>query len=162
MSYLVYGYASLALIVSGIFLGVFTLARNPPVRTPRLGMRGLKRALALDAGGSFQSIEPLMRMVAGWVAHLPLGDRRRKIDELLKHSGDWLGLTANEFVALSFLGFGVQPPDPSWGTMIAEGRGELFNTWWVVAFPAISLTLTVLAINLLSDRLRDLLDPRTL
>ena len=64
--------------------------------------------------------------------------------------------------ALSFLGFGVQPPDPSWGTMIAEGRGELFNTWWVVAFPAISLTLTVLAINLLSDRLRDLLDPRTL
>ncbi len=64
--------------------------------------------------------------------------------------------------ALSFLGFGVQPPDPSWGTMIAEGRGELFSTWWVVAFPALSLTLTVLAINLLSDRLRDVLDPRTL
>lgn len=105
MSYLVYGYAALGLVVSGVALGVFTLARNPPVDTPRLGMRGLKRALALDAEGSFGTIEPLMRLVAGWVAHLPLGDRRRRIDELLKHSGDWLGLTANEFVALSFLGF---------------------------------------------------------
>lgn len=101
--YLVWGYTALALVVSGIALGVFTLARNEPVDTPRLGRRGLKRARALDQRGSFGVVEPLMRMVAGWVAHLPLGDRRRKIDELLKHSGDWLGLTANEFVALSAL-----------------------------------------------------------
>ncbi|MBX3273119.1 MAG: type II secretion system F family protein [Sandaracinaceae bacterium] len=99
--YQVWGYTALAFFVSGIGLGVFTLARNPPVETPRLGMRGLKRALALDEGGSFGMLEPIMRMVAGWVAHLPLGDRRREIDEMLKHSGDWLGLTANEFVALS-------------------------------------------------------------
>lgn len=102
--YAVFGYAALSLVVSGIGLGVWTLARNPPVQTPRLGMRGLKRAIALDEGGSFSMIEPLMRMVAGWVAHLPLGDQRRQIDELLRHSGDWLGLTANEFVALSALG----------------------------------------------------------
>ncbi|MGE0790759.1 MAG: type II secretion system F family protein [Sandaracinaceae bacterium] len=105
MSYLFYGYLAVGLVVSGIGLGVFTLAKNPPVDTPRLGMRGLKRRIALDEGGSFSTIEPLMRMVAGWVAYLPLGDRRRQIDELLKHAGDWLGLTANEFVALSFLGF---------------------------------------------------------
>lgn len=103
--YLAYGYASIAMIVSGIALGIFTLARNPPVDTPRLGMRGLKRHQALAEGGSFTSIEPLMRFVAGWVAHLPLGDRRRRIDEMLKHAGGWLGLTANEFIALSFLGF---------------------------------------------------------
>lgn len=102
--YELFGYTALGLVVSGIGLGVFTLARNPAVETPRLGMRGLKRAQALDEGGSFASIEPLMRMVAGWVAHLPLGDRRRRIDEMLKHAGDWLGLTANEFVALSALG----------------------------------------------------------
>jgi len=102
--YLLFGYTALGLIVSGIGLGVFTLARNPPVDTPRLGMRGLKRQQALTEGGSFVSIEPLMRMVAGWVAHLPLGDKRRDIDEMLKHSGDWLGLTANEFVALSLMG----------------------------------------------------------
>jgi tight adherence protein C len=102
--YAAYAYGACALIVSGLALGVFTLARNPPVDTPRLGVRGLKRHEALAAGGSFASIEPLMRMVAGWVAHLPLGERRRKMDELLKHAGGWLGLTANEFVALSVLG----------------------------------------------------------
>ncbi|HEY8431531.1 MAG TPA: type II secretion system F family protein [Sandaracinaceae bacterium] len=103
--YLAYGYAAVAMIVGGISLGIFTLARNPPVDTPRLGMRGLKRQQALAEGGSFASIEPLMRLVAGWAAHLPLGDRRRRIDEMLKHAGGWLGLTANEFIALSFLGF---------------------------------------------------------
>ncbi|MBD3671407.1 MAG: type II secretion system F family protein [Gammaproteobacteria bacterium] len=102
--YLVYAYTALGLVCSGVFLGVFTLARKKPVDTPRLGMRGLKRAKALDEGGSFKSFEPIMRMVAGWVAHLPLGDKRRQIDEMLKHSGDWLGLTANEFVAMSGLG----------------------------------------------------------
>ncbi|MEQ8455549.1 MAG: type II secretion system F family protein [Sandaracinaceae bacterium] len=102
--YQVYAYTALGLFCSGVFLGVFTLARNKPVDTPRLGMRGLKRAKALDEGGSFKSFEPIMRMVAGWVAHLPLGDKRRQIDEMLKHSGDWLGLTANEFVAMSALG----------------------------------------------------------
>jgi tight adherence protein C len=102
--YLAYAYASVAMIVSGLALGVFTLARNPPVETPRLGMRGLKRQDALAAGGSFAMLEPLMRMVAGWVAHLPLGERRRSVDELLKHSGGWLGLTSNEFFALSAIG----------------------------------------------------------
>ena len=105
-----YAYFAMGLIAGGLGLGVFTLARNPPVVTPRLGMRGLKRQLALEEGGSFASIEPLMRLVAGWVAHFPLGDRRRQIDEVILHSGGWLGLTANEFVALSMMGtvgFGV-------------------------------------------------------
>jgi len=124
--YLVWGYTALAFVVSGIALGVFTLARNPAVETPRLGMRGLKRAQALDEGGSFNTIEPLMRMVAGWVAHLPLGDRRRQIDELLKHSGDWLGLTANEFVALSAMGgvgFAI-------GGILAVNLAELPTILW--------------------------------
>lgn len=62
--------------------------------------------------------------------------------------------------SLSFLGFGVQPPEPSWGNMIADGRGQMFSAWWVVVFPGAALTLTVVAINLVGDRLRDLLDPR--
>lgn len=102
--YLVYAYASAAMIAGGLALGVFTLARNPPVDTPRLGVRGLKRHQALAEGGSFATIEPLMRLVAGWCAHLPLGDKRRQIDEMLKHAGGWLGLTANEFIALSVMG----------------------------------------------------------
>ena len=63
--------------------------------------------------------------------------------------------------SLSFLGFGVQPPTPSWGNMVAEGRSPsaLFSTWWVAVFPGAAIALTVIALNLLSDGLRDALDP---
>lgn len=62
--------------------------------------------------------------------------------------------------ALSFFGFGVQPPAPSWGSMLAEGRGDLAVAWWSVVFPGIAITLTALGFHLLADGLRDRLDPR--
>jgi peptide/nickel transport system permease protein len=62
--------------------------------------------------------------------------------------------------ALSFLGLGVQPPLPSWGNLIAEGREVLVQAWWVATFPGAALAVTVIAFNLLADGLRDLLDPR--
>jgi tight adherence protein C len=99
----VLGVAALLVFAGGIFTAVFVLARNPATHTPRLGNRGLKRQKALEEGGLFKSIEPLMRLVAGWVAHLPIPQRRRAIDELLVHSGDWLGLTADEYIALSLI-----------------------------------------------------------
>lgn len=63
--------------------------------------------------------------------------------------------------ALSFLGLGIQPPIPSWGSMINEARLYLPIAPWTVMFPGIALMLTVLAVNLLGDGLRDALDPRT-
>lgn len=54
---------------------------------------------------------------------------------------------------LSFLGFGIQPPDPSWGTMIADGRGYLEQAWWISLSPGAVLLLTVLAFNVLGDAL---------
>lgn len=62
--------------------------------------------------------------------------------------------------ALSFLGLGVQPPAASWGRMLAEGRTYINNAWWIVTFPGLAITLTVLSINLLGDWLRDYFDPR--
>ena len=63
--------------------------------------------------------------------------------------------------ALSFLGVGINPPQASWGEMIAEAT-PIFNTaWWFFAFPGAALLLTVLAFNLLGDGVRDALDPRT-
>ena len=62
--------------------------------------------------------------------------------------------------ALSFLGFGVQPPIPSWGNMVADGASNLTTAWWVAAFPGIAICLAVVAFNLLGDGLRDSLDPR--
>ncbi len=61
---------------------------------------------------------------------------------------------------LSFLGLGVQPPTPSWGTMVADGRQNLLGAWWVATFPGLAIVLTVLAFNLVGDGLRDALDPR--
>lgn len=60
---------------------------------------------------------------------------------------------------LSFLGLGVQPPTPSWGYMLAEGRDYLSNAWWISTVPGIAISLAVLAANLIGDGLRDLLDP---
>ncbi len=61
--------------------------------------------------------------------------------------------------SLSFLGLGVQPPTPTWGGMVAEGRNYLGDAWWVSAFPGLAMLVAVLGINLLSDWLRDYLDP---
>jgi peptide/nickel transport system permease protein len=61
---------------------------------------------------------------------------------------------------LSFLGLGVQPPTPSWGNMVADGRQNLIGAWWVATFPGLAIVITVLAFNLVGDGLRDALDPR--
>jgi peptide/nickel transport system permease protein len=61
--------------------------------------------------------------------------------------------------ALSFLGLGVQPPTPSWGSMIADGRQYLFEAWWNSALPGLVIVLAVLAFNFLGDGFRDALDP---
>jgi len=62
--------------------------------------------------------------------------------------------------SLSFLGLGVPPITPTWGTMIAEGRNYIGNAWWVATIPGIAIFVTVVGVNLVGDRLRDLLDPR--
>ena len=62
--------------------------------------------------------------------------------------------------ALGFLGMGAQPPTPEWGTMLAEAREFIQRAWWVVTFPGLAILVTVLAINLMGDGLRDALDPK--
>jgi len=59
--------------------------------------------------------------------------------------------------ALSFLGLGVQPPTPSWGGMLADGRVYLYTSWWLPTFPGLVLMVTILGVNLVGDWLRDFL-----
>lgn len=61
--------------------------------------------------------------------------------------------------ALSFLGAGVPPPAPSWGNMLLDGKTLIYNAWWMTVFPGAFIMSTILAVNLLGDGLRDLLDP---
>ncbi|MBB5702520.1 dipeptide transport system permease protein [Ochrobactrum daejeonense] len=65
-----------------------------------------------------------------------------------------------DVAALGFLGMGAQPPTPEWGTMLAEAREFIMRAWWVVTFPGLAILITVLAINLIGDGLRDALDPK--
>lgn len=62
--------------------------------------------------------------------------------------------------SLSFLGLGVQPPTPSWGLMLADGRNYLSSAWWISAFPGLVILFTCLSANLIGDWLRDRFDPR--
>jgi peptide/nickel transport system permease protein len=62
--------------------------------------------------------------------------------------------------AISFLGFGIQPPTAAWGSMLSESRDFLYVAWWLAAFPGAALALTALGVNLVGDWLRDTLDPK--
>ena len=70
-----------------------------------------------------------------------------------------LGTAILSAAALSFLGLGSQPPQPEWGRMLSEGRDYLREAWWISTVPGLGIMLTVLAMNLLGDGLRDVLDP---
>lgn len=70
-----------------------------------------------------------------------------------------LGIAILTFAGLSFLGLGVVPPTPEWGSMVAEGR-ELVEQWWVATFPGLAILSVVVGFNFLGDGLRDWLDPK--
>jgi peptide/nickel transport system permease protein len=63
--------------------------------------------------------------------------------------------------SLSFIGLGVPPPTATWGGMIREGFENILDAWWLAVFPSFAILLTVLALNLLGDALRDASDPKS-
>jgi len=95
------------------------------------------------------------------------GDRRIILRHIFPNVVNLLVVIASLQVAqmiilesfLSFLGLGVQPPIPSWGSMLGDGRLYMFDKWWMATIPGLAIFVTTLAINLLGDGLRDLLDP---
>jgi peptide/nickel transport system permease protein len=70
-----------------------------------------------------------------------------------------VGLMILTEASLSFLGLGVPPDVPSWGSIIADGQDYLTTSWWIMTLPGIAIFLTVLAVNFLGDWVRDVLDP---
>lgn len=134
------GYLAIALFGVGLLATSLLFARLGAPELPRLGARGERRKRAVS-GGNFRLIEPVMRVVSGWVRQLPLDARRREVDAELVRAGDWLGLDADEYFALcvlSSVGFGAL------GTvLVVVGNG----TWLLAAgltalgalFPGISL-----------------------
>jgi peptide/nickel transport system permease protein len=62
--------------------------------------------------------------------------------------------------SLSFLGIGIPPSIPAWGTMVADGRADVADAWWIATLPGLAVLLLVLSVNLFGEGLRDVLDPR--
>ncbi len=79
---------------------------------------------------------------------------------IVKASMDF-GLAVLSLASLGFIGVGVLPPEPDWGSMIAQGRRFIPGSWWYSTFPGLFMFVTVLGFNLLGDGLRDLLDPNS-
>lgn len=71
------------------------------------------------------------------------------------------GLMILSEAGLSFLGLGIQPPDPSWGSILSAGRQYVERAWWLTVFPGLGLFAVVVCVNLVGDALRDRLDPRS-
>lgn len=71
-----------------------------------------------------------------------------------------IGAAILSLAGLSFLGLGAQPPTPEWGVIISNGRARMGTAWWISTFPGIAIALSVIAINLIGDGLRDVFDPR--
>ncbi len=100
---MILGYAGIAAVGAGLFIVAFILGRNPGAERPELGLRGLKRQRAINEGGLFAKVEPAVRQVAGWMRGIPAPKFRARIQDELHYSGEWLGLDANEFMALTLL-----------------------------------------------------------
>lgn len=72
----------------------------------------------------------------------------------------WMASAIRTEASLSFIGLGVPPPTATWGSMIREGFEHILDAWWLTVFPSLAILLTVLALNLLGDALRDAIDPK--
>ncbi|OWT80348.1 MULTISPECIES: ABC transporter permease [unclassified Achromobacter] len=72
----------------------------------------------------------------------------------------WMASAIRTEASLSFIGLGVPPPAATWGAMIREGFENILDAWWLTVFPSVAILLTVLALNLLGDALRDAIDPK--
>lgn len=72
----------------------------------------------------------------------------------------WMASAIRTEASLSFIGLGVPPPTPTWGGMIREGFENILDAWWLAVFPSLAILITVLALNLLGDALRDAIDPK--
>jgi len=82
------------------------------------------------------------------------------ISEVVVLASLWMAAAIRTEASLSFIGLGVPPPVATWGGMIREGFDNILDSWWVIVFPCMAILLTVLALNLLGDALRDGLDPK--
>jgi peptide/nickel transport system permease protein len=131
-----------------IVLGIFGLGPARIIRSEVLSVREEDYIVSAKAAGA-----STMRVIARHV--LP-----NAVASLLVVTTMSIGVNIIVVAGLSFLGFGVKPPTPSWGAMLQEAQEFMRTAWWMAVYPGLCIVITVFGFNILGDSLRDVLDPR--
>jgi ABC-type dipeptide/oligopeptide/nickel transport system permease subunit len=152
-------------VLAVILVAAALLGRGSPFRVAIILALLLWTTLARIVRGSFLSLREKEFVEAAKA--LGASDRRIIFRHMLPNTVGPITVNATLVVAtailleaaLSFLGFGIQPPTPALGTLISQGQGAMLTQWWLVTFPGLTIVLICLCINFVGDGLRDALDP---
>lgn len=123
----------------------------PFVRVARAPTIALKQRDFIEAGRAL-GYGPIRLMAVHILPNM--------ISEVIVLGSMWMATAIRTEASLSFIGLGVPPPVATWGGMIRDGFDNILDSWWLIVFPCLAILLTVLALNLLGDALRDALDPK--
>lgn len=143
--------AMLGASLENLIIAIAITEIAPFVRVARAPTIMLKQRDFVDAGRAL-GYGPLRLM---GVHILP-----NMISDVVVLGSLWMASAIRTEASLSFIGLGVPPPAATWGSMIREGFENILDAWWLTVFPSLSILLTVLALNLLGDALRDAIDPK--
>jgi len=143
--------AMLGASLENLIIAIAITEIAPFVRVARAPTIALKQRDFIEAGRAL-GYSPLRLM---GIHILP-----NMISDVVVLASLWMASAIRTEASLSFIGLGVPPPTATWGSMIREGFENILDAWWLTVFPSLAILLTVLALNLLGDALRDAIDPK--
>lgn len=143
--------AMLGASLENLIIAIAITEVAPFIRVARAPTIALKQRDFVEAGRAlgFGHIRLM------WVHILP-----NMISDVVVLGSLWMATAIRTEASLSFIGMGVPPPTATWGSMIRDGFENILDAWWLTVFPSVAILLTVLALNLLGDALRDAIDPK--
>ena len=144
--------AMLGASLENLIIAIAVTEVAPFARVARAPTITLKQRDFVEASRSY-NCGPLRIMVRHILPNM--------ISDVVVVSSLWLASAIRTEASLSFIGLGVPPPAATWGGMIREGFENILDAWWLAVFPSLAILVTVLALNLLGDALRDATDPRS-
>ena len=143
--------AMLGASLENLIIAIAITEIAPFVRVARAPTIALKNRDFIEAGRAL-GYGPLRLMGVHIVPNM--------ISDVIVLGSLWMASAIRTEASLSFIGLGVPPPTATWGSMIREGFEHILDAWWLTVFPSLAILLTVLALNLLGDALRDAIDPK--
>lgn len=143
--------AMLGASLENLIIAIAITETAPFVRIARAPTISAKRKEYVEAGRAL-GFSPLRIMGVHILPNI--------MSDIVVVASLWMASAIRTEASLSFIGLGVQPPTATWGGMIREGFENILSSWWLVVFPSLAILLTVLALNILGDALRDAIDPK--